>query len=401
MRDAPDLCEEIMPKPKQLLEWKVALSDREWNRSESLEDLLDHPTAQHAPQGHRRTLLLWAALALLLAISASAYLLWRKAQSGLELLHQDLALVVEAESWPARTVEIGDMSLNGEVAMVEVTTKGAEGKAFRQTRFYRYDQAVGWQRISPDVSLWGPAQSMETTHIRWSYHALDAPAVTQVAEQIDQRYAQLRRELGLLPAPAEKFTVEIRAAATNWPTPQFRENWLVTASPLLVVAPADVSRSELLQAAVLPVILRHALEVAEAEMPVWCVWRSLLEGYVQWQLHASHAPTTDALTTTNQAHLLPANPSLMKLLGSQQTCLDRPVTQLSYEPSDPATTALAESLFVYIAEEHGREHIPAFLAVLRRYSTWDDAIPAAFAISAAEFEAGWQAHLARQHPPLQ
>jgi hypothetical protein len=87
------------------------------------------------------------------------------------------------------------------------------------------------------------------------------------------------------------------------------------------------------------------------------------------------------------------SPYLMDLLHKDEDCLDRPVTQLFAKAGDPKITALAAALFSYVAATYGQEGPPALLAALRRYSTWEDAIPAAFATSEEAFEAGWQAYV--------
>jgi hypothetical protein len=46
---------------------------------------------------------------------------------------------------------------------------------------------------------------------------------------------------------------------------------------------------------------------------------------------------------------------------------------------------------------YGRERLPALVAGLGHSDSWEELIPAVYGVSVAEFEAGWQAHVAAQH----
>jgi hypothetical protein len=52
------------------------------------------------------------------------------------------------------------------------------------------------------------------------------------------------------------------------------------------------------------------------------------------------------------------------------------------------------TLVEYAVATYGREHLPALVAGLGHYESWDMLLPAVFGVSAAAFEAGWQAYLA-------
>jgi hypothetical protein len=65
---------------------------------------------------------------------------------------------------------------------------------------------------------------------------------------------------------------------------------------------------------------------------------------------------------------------------------------------EPAGRAVAlETVFEYIVAAYGRDQLPCFVEALDQHIFWQALIPAVFGISAAEFEAGWQAYLADQY----
>lgn len=68
----------------------------------------------------------------------------------------------------------------------------------------------------------------------------------------------------------------------------------------------------------------------------------------------------------------------------------------SYAPHPGHTVALA-TLIEYAVITYGRERLPMLVAGLSQHAGWETLVPAVFNVSAAEFEAGWQAHLATSY----
>ena len=423
--------------PNRILEWEV-LSDADGEQR-------DAANKEVTPVAHSTKLqlshLATMTLVALVVIGSGGYILWRQAQAGLVRLDSELALAVEAKEWrtkletdkasrvmtnpahpylsPARNerptliewdkinkepeptgprhdlgtppelrvdnVEIREMV--GGIAMVEVTTVDEAGRAYRETQFYLDEQGYGWQLSFPDVSFWGPEQSSETAHFDRHYHERDAAAVAAVKPILDGLYLQIRHDLGLSPpSPKGKLIIEVKAAAFHLPPADYAGNRLVTLSPLLVVAPADMSQVEVLHAEILSLLIQRTLYLAQERQPIWCIWRPLLDGLVQWQMRLHGATTLGGSEKPSQN-----SPSLKLLLNSDKNCLERPVTFLAARPDNPTSAAMAETLFAYVVDRYGREGVPTLLSAFRHYSTWEDAIPAAFATSANAFEAGWQA----------
>jgi hypothetical protein len=65
--------------------------------------------------------------------------------------------------------------------------------------------------------------------------------------------------------------------------------------------------------------------------------------------------------------------------------------------SHPGRTVALATLIEYAVAAYGRDRLPALVAGLGQYESWDTLLPAVFGVSATEFEAGWQAHLAARY----
>jgi hypothetical protein len=63
----------------------------------------------------------------------------------------------------------------------------------------------------------------------------------------------------------------------------------------------------------------------------------------------------------------------------------------------PGQMVALATLIEYMVATYGRERLPALVAGLGQYKSWDTLLPAVYGVSAVEFEAGWQAYLAAQY----
>jgi hypothetical protein len=59
----------------------------------------------------------------------------------------------------------------------------------------------------------------------------------------------------------------------------------------------------------------------------------------------------------------------------------------------PGQTVALATLIEYAAARYGRERLPALVAGLGHYESWDTLLPAVYGVSPTDFEAGWQAYL--------
>jgi len=388
-----------MARRNRALEWEV-LSEEEWERLNSGNGARQDATVPVVQEQRRSFSRLWTIAFVALVICGSvSYVVWRQTQTGLKRSNGGLFQVAIADasrSTPqsdkqVKVTNVETHILGNGMAIVDVTMMNGTGYAYRYNQFYRQDEYSGWQRTSPDVSFWGEEKTAETTYFRWYFRARDQVAVTQVAEQLDQVYIQIRHDLGLAaPTVEDKIVIEVQAAAHGSPTPAV-ENRLIVSSPLLLITPAQVSEVEALRGHLSLLLIQETLGSAQAQKPVWCIWRPLLSGLAQWQLHNVQPTLVDSQTLPAQAL-----PSLKELLNKDETCLNLPVTRLPPAPDNPATATLAASLFDYVAQKYGRNAVGMLLTSFRHYSTWDDAIPAVFLTSKETFEAGWQEYVLTQ-----
>jgi hypothetical protein len=60
-------------------------------------------------------------------------------------------------------------------------------------------------------------------------------------------------------------------------------------------------------------------------------------------------------------------------------------------------TLTLETVIEYGVATYGHDALPRLIAAMGEHDSWQRLIPALFATSAEEFEAGWQAYLAQQY----
>ena len=60
-------------------------------------------------------------------------------------------------------------------------------------------------------------------------------------------------------------------------------------------------------------------------------------------------------------------------------------------------TVLLATLVDYVVATYGREQLPALVAGLGQFSSWETLLASVYGVSVAEFEAGWQAYLAARY----
>ena len=341
------------------------------------------------------------------------------------------------------------VELQGELATARIVTRAARGiPAYRQTRFYRRTNG-GWVRTAPDAALWGPARSLETPYFVYHFRQNDAQAVTAVASQVDTLYLTLRRNFGLpLSLDAEKLVIDVSvtlppghvAAGFGAPTR------FPVSSPAVYWAPVELTDAELLAQSIALPLLNYVLAHASEHHAIGKTWQPLLDGLYLWQVWDLDLPL--AAWRADVAKWIyvdvpaigPGQPVVLPkryaaLCGAHKLWLSSPMQihipigcteldgaawylrsfysgdQLTHlaqlavpvpqslvrEPLPPAyhpgqTVALA-TLIEYAVATYGRERLPALLAGLGQYESWDTLLPAVYGVSASEFEAGWQAYL--------
>lgn len=349
------------------------------------------------------------------------------------------------------SVVLHRIAFQGDQAMVSIIMAIPNGETmYRQARFYRRTP-VGWRHASPEATLWEPDRSLETPYFIFHFGEQDRAVVLAVAPQMDALYTTLRRNFGLpIDFTLEKLVINVIVTQLPGQTSVFdAANQLSVASPALYFAPVELTDAELLAQAIALPLIEQVLAQASEQHAVAESWRPLLNGLRLWQVWNLEMPLAvwrEEVVTwiygglpasrPGQAVVLPArytalcaahklwlpSPTEIKiplvcgklawedfLLSpwgwyDPQTRLSQLVVPLRPEayldesaslhqaPYPSATVALA-TLIEYAVATYERDRLPALVAGLGQYDSWEILIPAVYGVSAAEFEAGWQAYL--------
>jgi hypothetical protein len=312
-------------------------------------------------------------------------------------------------------------------------------------------------RTAPDAELWGAPHRLETRFFVFYFRQHDAPAVKSVAQQVDALYARMRGNLGLAALPlTEKAQLMIDPMQPPGEIESYLryQRRLVVPSPALYLAPVELTDEEILTQGLTLALLESLLREANYVYNMHEAWQPLLGGWRLWQLwdanlslghwrtevvkwlfvdlrmgaahyhstalpdHYSQLCAIHALWMVQPMEIgIPtwcqrmwnghwyAPPGLLQNPPVTLAALHVPAKDYNYSAlnsqSDnayhPGSTVALATLIEYIVATWGHDHLPRFLAGLARYDSWETLVPAVFGISASEFEAGWQGHLARHY----
>ncbi|MCE7983435.1 MAG: hypothetical protein DYG89_19865 [Caldilinea sp. CFX5] len=317
--------------------------------------------------------------------------------------------------------------------------------------------AVGWwylttaeaEQVKPGVAAvpqeaiaW--EQKLESTYFRFHYRQQDAAVVATVAPRLDTLYATVRRNFGLTPAPlTEKRLIEVsvsQSPADKALAPATRYQPSVTLS----------TEDWLLQALALP-LLDEALAQINERDPQAAPWQPWLNGLRLWQLWDLNLPLTHwrkEIVTWYYGNLFQPEPAhAMRLpVHYSELCaahlrwlssplqihiplfcneLDKdlkgkscshslplrladlaaPISTPSYVEMSSRTSVIDHcddaiawaTLVEYAVATYGRDRLPALVAGLGQFESWETLLPAVYGVSAAEFETGWQTYLATHY----
>lgn len=362
-------------------------------------------------------------------------------------LHPAFQNMEPTSPWGTALYTVDEQGDQKVTRVVLYTDHGAA--AYRQTRFYRRT-AGGWQPTVPDATLWGPERSLATPYFIYHFRQTDAPAVIAVAPQMDALYATMRRNFGLPIKPTpEKLLIEVSVThppgrATPWWLVRDR---LIVPSPAVYWAPTELSDSELLAQSLALPLLAQVLAQADEQHHIGLTWQPLIGGLYLWQVWEldlplavwreevvhwlyvdlpAAAPGATVVVPKRYQALCDAH----KLWMSSPVQIEIPLLCLDWEwerlffasrrprglftrldqlaasvhdfdlaeakPPRGRSVALA-TLIEYTVAAYGRERLPALVAGLGQYDSWDTLIPAIYGVSPADFEAGWQAYLAAHY----
>jgi hypothetical protein len=170
-------------------------------------------------------------------------------------------------------------------------------------------------------------------------------------------------------------------------------------SPFLVAAPARVTPAQILAQALTGYLGRQVVEEAVGPGLGRCEWRLMAHGLHLWlrrdrggESPAQHAGLERDLQRWLAQYPPPGLAGLAVLPYDYWAGIHRQTPVLC--PADAPHMAAALSVVEYALDIYGPNRLPALVAGLGVYDTWEELIPAVFGVPVAEFEAGWQVYLA-------
>jgi hypothetical protein len=349
-------------------------------------------------------------------------------------------------------VTLATFELQGDQAVAHLIMRTKHGTpVYRQTRFYRRS-ATGWKQTAPDAALWGLERSLETPYFIFHFRQNDAAAVIAVAPQIDALYTTMLRNFGLPLLPtADKLVIDV----TVTQPPRYARPWfgapqrISVASPAVYLAPVALSDADLLVQSVALPLLAQVLAQASEHHRIRTAWRPLLNGLELWQLWNLDLPLSIwheevvtwidvTLPTSRPGQPLALPGRYPELCAEHKLWMPSPVqlnipllcleqnreewywaSWVSYDPpirlaqlaapmpldrygemakqmsqqNYPGYAIALATLIEYAVATYGRDRLPALLAALDQYDTWETLLPAVYGVSPGEFEAGWQVYL--------
>lgn len=369
------------------------------------------------------------------------------------LKDSDLRVAIQTDDRTSHLdVALHIVNVQGDQAIVSIVTTAKEGAPpYRQTRFYQ-DTPAGWRSIAPETVLWGPEQNLESMFFRFHFRRHDAPAIIAVAAHIDALYIAIRRNFGLPIMPdVEKLVIDI--CVTQRPGDTLLQRGVRVGfqvpSPVLYAGPGEWTDSDILLQSITLSMIEHVLAQANKHHAMGPFGQSMLNGLRLWQVWDLDLPLatwrTDVVkwiyvslpsTRFGQASVLPdhhttlciahklwmsspmqlniplmcGRPELEKQIRDFRSPL-LPLGQLTVLPMQNKHKANMDAYQVpylglavvqatvieYAVAAYGREHLPLLVVRLGQHKSWETLLPSVFGVSAAEFEAGWQAYLATRY----
>jgi hypothetical protein len=300
----------MMFRHRTLVNWQILLDDDRWNGDQAPKIPRDPPALAHP---YRPFLLLGAVGVLSLAVMVAGFLLWQKAEAGLEQIEAELQEALTLESWmstrtastdqssiPAAGFTLQNFDLRGDLARTEViVTDPSLPLPYRETRCYQQTDAT-WERTSPASIFWGSQHILESEHFVFHFHLHDATAVAEASPILNALYLHLSQMLGLPTAGQDRLIVDV---AADPHLSVFRrlhviENEIRVLSPSLLQIPLTSSPAEALVQAVSIPLLHYLVDqttsewIRDVDWPLNWRWEPIYEGIELWLFWESGGPLT-------------------------------------------------------------------------------------------------------------
>ncbi len=413
-------------------DWQILEEDEEW---EAATQTATQPDVQPAASTGRAAIAVAVCLATLLIVTGSV--LYRRADSNLARIDYELGNVVAMENrlqqqdnpdlanalidpeaphvwktWmdtnrdhqhpaPAPSAAtIKDMKLAGEWAMVRVRINEPvadwQTGPFLETRFYRMSK-VGWLRTAPRTELWGDMVTAETVYFHFTYWKRDANAAADVLGDIDERYVEMCARLGLHPEFRDEplhILIQPASLASDPGLFHFQGDRLTIPSPLQMPVPEGIADADVLRASILEPLAVMVLDKRMARYTNCYSWRSLQDGLRLW-IGQEYGFLPSASRYQLRSTLLDwrnsDSPRLTYLTAYNTWCGEAysPVCYGAYRDT-LSLDVLAWTLVSYAMDSYGISALPSLIEAMGEHNSWEGLIPAAFGVTAAEFEQGWQ-----------
>lgn len=291
----------------------------------------------------------------------------------------------------------------GDLVMAEVSVnQPAYGwsrfNPYWETRFYR-STGTGWLRTIPDDEYWGDEQVMETDLLRFEFRSSDAGVVEVSIDRLDQLYATLHEMLQLERVPlSDKPTFVITPRLVTEQGGLTIRNEIT--SPKLSQLPSYLSREEYLIQSVmtrmtyLTVNRRISASSNMSRMGGSSFrWRNMQSGLRSWlQMELlSPVPLRERIAIeTFEAQLSEQLPLTLRDVSEDD------VDRLADRNYRYWQIGAAISVIEFMVDAYGDETLPFLVRGLQSDRRWRELIPYVADVSAVEFEAQWNRHLAKK-----
>jgi hypothetical protein len=374
---------------------------------------------------------------------------WLQHEQAFSSLHAAAIQTNERDAYLEATLPNVNSQGNQAVTRVDAIPNRAAA-AYQQPRLDRHTDE-SWRRPQMATSLWDSERSLETPSFVFHFRLHDAPAVIAAAPQLDALATTMRRNFGVPSSFAgEKLVIDVSMMISPGAV-AFRsrpDDRISVASPALYNAPVELTDADLLAQSIVLPLLNEVIARASEHHAIRVAWRPMLDGLRLWQVWDLDLPLSvwrdDVVKwiyadRPAQLAVLPAHYTALcgahKLWMPSPTQLNIPLLcanldleiyyfsawstraplirvaqfnlpvrpDVSVEWSSgalihhPGQTVALATLIEYAVATYGYDHLPALVASLGRYDSWETLLPAVYGVSASEFEAGWQAHLAAHY----